>query len=105
LLAEIKMGLRREGWKMVVDQAPRVITGTVGGQTRLEAADTFHTRYRLHVAETRVDLGFTGGPTVVNNLSLIDNNTGAEAIAMIGSNCASWVAGKFPKAIGADTGR
>ncbi len=102
LLGEIKTALSRDGWRMVVDQGPRTTTGSLTPAVHLETADTFRTRYRLQLSERQYDLCIIpGGAAVVYNLSLIDNSTGAEVIAMGGRDCAPTAASKFESALGA----
>lgn len=99
LLSEIKTALSRDGWRMIVDRGPRTTKGTMDRSVQLETADTFHTRYRLQLAENQFDYCITGGEAIYYNLAVVDNKSGAEVIAMGGRDCVPNVGSKFAAAL------
>jgi hypothetical protein len=99
LVGEIKQRLQGLGWKLVVDRGPRRTVGTLGEKTDLATADTFHTRYRLVIAQQQFDYCILGGAAISYDLSLIDNATGEEVITQSGKDCQGRAVDKFLGAI------
>jgi hypothetical protein len=96
LVGAIKQRLRRPDWKFIVDAGPRRTIGTLGEKTDLATGNTFLTRYRLIVKQDQVSTCILGGdPSIVYDLSLIDNRTGEEIITQNGRDCRDSAADKF----------
>ncbi|MCH9827993.1 MAG: hypothetical protein K0U79_09640 [Gammaproteobacteria bacterium] len=99
LKGELKKVLLEMGWRLSVDRGPSVVEGDFGETTKLESYDTFNTRYRLHVASSRVDFCFNFQPLVVYDISFIDNKTGGEVFTIEGRGCEGGAVDKFGEAL------
>lgn len=80
---------------MVVYRGPEVTRGSIGTKTELSSSDTFNSRYNLVVLADAVDLCLNLQPMIHYDISLIDNETGAEVITMSGTGCETDVANAF----------
>ena len=84
LNGKIKSMLRSEGWRLLVDQGPRVTEGQLGEETKLQEYDSFNSRYRLEFSYHWVDISLRFQDIYSYDISLIDNEAGAEVITLSG---------------------
>lgn len=96
LLGELKSALRQDGWRMAIDRGPTVARGS-GPDVRI--ADTFNTRYRLYVDWRRTDLCFSFDAEVDYDISVVDNQTGAEVLTLSGRDCEGAITTQFINAL------
>ena len=64
LAGDLKKTLQESGWKLFVDKGPDVVEGAMGERTKLEAYNTFNTRYRLRVESNQTDICLDASPTI-----------------------------------------
>lgn len=95
LLGILKTTLSEHGWRLAVYRGPEVIQGSTGTSTQLEKYDTFHTRYTLVVSSSKFDVCLDFSPMVAYDISLVDNESGAEVLTMSGRDCEATVAKAF----------
>ena len=105
LVGRIKQSLQNSGWQLMIDQGPVRTRGEFGPHVALETSSTYRTRYRLAIAASQVDWCIIGSPSIVYDLSLVDNMTGREVIAQSGRDCESSAADKFMTSIRNDAAR
>lgn len=95
-----------------IDQTSKTITappgsiGLLGGFKRVLAANGWQVvaasgpaRYRLVASSAQIDLCVIGGGAYTFNVSIVDNRSAAEVVAMSGSGCESVVLRKFAEAL------
>lgn len=88
LTSDIKVMLRKNNWKTMVDQGPSKTTGTSGQNISLDHYDTFHTRYRMYVDYNQYDVCFPKFDPAYNfNLAIVDNQSGEEVMNYGGQAC------------------
>lgn len=86
--------------------APPGSIGLLGGFKRTLTANGWEVvaasaaaRYRLVATSAQTDLCVIGGGAYTFNVSIVDNRSGADVVAMSGSGCESVVLRKFEAAI------
>jgi hypothetical protein len=98
LIADLKDVLKQDGWKLAIDRGPNIIEG--GTNSQLKEFNTFKTRYRLMVRYNQFDVCIGHFDPAENyNISLVDNNTGEEVMAMAGRACQGQIIDRFKKFI------
>jgi hypothetical protein len=87
LKGKLKQALISNGWSTAIDKGPSVIEGSAKEQVRLEAYNTFKTRYRLYVNSHQFDWCILGGAAIRYDVSMVDNLNGNEVFTMSGRGC------------------
>ena len=96
LLGDLKAALASSGWKTVIDTGPVVTQGMANEQgVNLTTSQTFRARYRLYVKAQQVDICITLDPSIVYDISVVDNKTGSEVVTMNGRGCSKQVVRQF----------
>jgi hypothetical protein len=99
LKGKIKKFLSQDGWKISVYRGPKVTKGSLGENTNIEEYDTFNTRYNLHLEYSQYDWCIGSFDPALNyEVTLIDNNSGSEVIALSGRGCENTIVEKFTEA-------
>jgi len=101
LKGAIKKSLAQNGWRLSVDRGPDVTEGEIGNKTRLENYDTFNTRYRLGISYHQYDVcvNMYFDAAINYEISVIDNKTGTEVIALEGRGCEHTAVEKFEEVL------
>jgi hypothetical protein len=99
LRGKLKQVLTEQGWRLSIDRGPSVVEGELGSKTKLEAYNTFNTRYRLHVVFSQFDVCLNFQPAITYDISFIDNKTGSEVFTIEGKGCEGGAVNKFREAI------
>jgi len=103
LNGKIKNMLRSEGWRLLVDRGPRVTEGQLGEETKLQEYDSFNSRYRLALSYHWIDISLRFQDIYSHDISLIDNETGAEVITLSGEGEEDVIVEKLRAAIRQNT--
>ncbi|MGB9154003.1 MAG: hypothetical protein WCD70_13065, partial [Alphaproteobacteria bacterium] len=84
-ISDVKDVFKKDGWTLVIDRGPQIEEGHVGQDIHIQKYGTFKTRYRLMLSYNQYDvcLGMFD-PAYNYNLSMVDNKSGEEVIAMGG---------------------
>ena len=81
----LKTRLRDAGWQLAVDAGPEVTRGTVAdGQIDTVRGGTFRTRYRMQLWAECTSVLLSGRRMYVYDISIVDNESGAELLTMAG---------------------
>ena len=99
LLGPLKGEMQKAGWKLVIDGGPVVTRGRLGPDTDLQTGVTYRTKYRLALNQVWLDKCTTGGDWLNFDLTVVDNDSGEEAMTMSGRDCTPWIMKTFMNAL------